>query len=565
MARRTAGLFIAAAVLVISASPGVRLSHAGIETTVHNLSASGPGPTKATETGDICIFCHVPHHAVQTRALWNKSLPPTVFTLYESNTLAAGINQPTGSSRLCLSCHDGTTALGDLRVPPQGVTLSLGPLTGSAALGTNLSDDHPVSFVYDSALMARNPRLVDPAALPINVRLDRTAQMQCTTCHNPHQNTYGNFLVMDNRYAALCTTCHLQTNWSGSSHAVSTAKWNGVGTNPMPPTGYATVVENGCANCHASHSAGHPQRLLRSDPIMNLCLSCHNGAVAPQDISADLQKPSRHPVSTTSTLHDPKEDPLTMTRHAACEDCHNPHQAVNSTAVPLQVSGPLFGVSGVDASGAHIDTSLFTYQVCFKCHGLVEQPSPFVVRQDPTTNTRTKFNPANASYHPVETIGKNATLAGLEPGYTASSIISCTDCHSSDSSVSGGSGGKGPHGSIYAPILQREYQVADPVMESFQAYNLCYKCHTESAVLNDIGGFPHRTHVVTQRTSCATCHDAHGSQQNRALINFMVRDRTGNPIVTVSGSGQMLFQSSGPGHGTCYLTCHGSNHDPRSY
>ncbi|MCU7944903.1 MAG: hypothetical protein KZQ87_19725, partial [Candidatus Thiodiazotropha sp. (ex Cardiolucina cf. quadrata)] len=57
------------------------------------------------------------------------------------------------SSVLCLSCHDGTIALGNMINP--GVTNDLGStfVTGRALVGTDLSDDHPVSIMYNQNLL----------------------------------------------------------------------------------------------------------------------------------------------------------------------------------------------------------------------------------------------------------------------------------------------------------------------------------------------------------------------------------------------------------------------------
>lgn len=50
----------------------------------------------------------------------------------------------------------------------------------------------------------------------------------------------------------------------------------------------------------------------------------------------------------------------------------------------------------------------------------------------------------------------NPAAADLEAGYTSSSMIQCSDCHSSDNRAV-----RGPHGSRYEPILEREYQQQD--------------------------------------------------------------------------------------------------------
>jgi hypothetical protein len=142
------------------------MARAAIVDTVHNLSVTGPGTVRAPAVRQLCVFCHTPHRAAQTRALWNRDLTPTTYNLYASSTLEATLSQPTGASRLCLGCHDGTTALGILRVPSRAGQVSLGPLAGRASLGTDLSDDHPVSFVFDAALAHRQGQLADPASRP---------------------------------------------------------------------------------------------------------------------------------------------------------------------------------------------------------------------------------------------------------------------------------------------------------------------------------------------------------------------------------------------------------------
>jgi hypothetical protein len=49
------------------------------------------------------------------------------------------------------------------------------------------------------------------------------------------------------------------------------------------------------------------------------------------------------------------------------------------------------------------------------------------------------------------------------------------------------------------------------------------------------------------------------------LINFMTRDLTGEVVVTASSSGRLEYDPLGMGAGRCYLTCHGSDHNPKEY
>ncbi len=221
----------------------------------------------------------------------------------------------------------------------------------------------------------------------------------------------------------------------------------------------------------------------------------------------------------------------------------------------------------VTLSGSVIPDPSFGYEVCLKCHGLREPTTPGLARQSGTRNIRTKIDPGNSSYHPVAASGTNAAIQGLEPGYSASSVIACTSCHNNDDWSASGTSPAGPHGSRFEPILASQYATSDPTAESYQNYALCYQCHNESFLIHDQAAtFPHNKHVVVQQSPCAACHDAHGSRQNSHLIDFMLRDRTGKQVVSPSSvQGRVEYIALGAGHGQCYLMCHGVNHEPKSY
>jgi predicted CXXCH cytochrome family protein len=163
----------------------------------------------------ICLPCHTPHGAdtsVSDSPLWNHQNSTATYTLYSSATLDATPGQPTGRSALCLSCHDGTVALD-----------SFGGNTGSeflsaaedAYIGTNLSDDHPVSFTFNTALATTDGTLHDPATattgLGGTIANDFLfgGSLECASCHDVH-NTYDNdgLLLVSNTGSALCLTCH---------------------------------------------------------------------------------------------------------------------------------------------------------------------------------------------------------------------------------------------------------------------------------------------------------------------------------------------------------------------
>ena len=191
-----------------------------------------------------------------------------------------------------------------------------------------------------------------------------------------------------------------------------------------------------------------------------------------------------------------------------------------------------------------------------------------VVRLDNTRNVRLEISPGTASYHPVAAPGRNPGASGFEGGLSASSLIYCPDCHNTDSPRGLP---RGAHGSRLAPILDRGYQLEDPSPESADAYALCYKCHRRAALLaNQAGRFPHAAHLLSAQAPCAACHDAHGSGRNPHLVNFMLRDTTGKPVVGPSlNQGRLEYLTPRPGGGSgsgqCFLQCHGQNHEPFSY
>jgi predicted CXXCH cytochrome family protein len=471
---------------------------------------------------------------------------------------------------MCLSCHDGTIALGEVLSRKAAIAMSGGATTmpaGAGRLGTDLSDDHPVSIAYTSSLAAARGELANPATLTGRVRLDAAGRLQCTSCHDPHDDTNGKFLVMPNQASALCQSCHVKNYWPLSSHRLSTARWSGLAPNPWPHTGFTTVADNGCENCHRPHSAGGKKWLLNSAVEEDNCYSCHNGHVAPKNVQAEFTgKPSVHPVGSTTGVHDAAEPALVSGRHVECVDCHNPH-ASNTTNGALP--GSLVGVRGIAISGTEANPATAEYQICFRCHAdSTGKPAPRTVRQIAQTNTRLEFDTANPSYHPVAGPGRNANVPSLLAPWTVSSVMKCSDCHNNNAGPgAGATGPAGPHGSTFTPLLERQYVTTDRTPESAANYALCYKCHNRNIFLQDGGAFrEHKKHIVDERTPCNVCHDPHGVSatqgnptNNSKLVNF---DTT---VVTPSSSGRLQYISQGTNRGQCYLRCHGSNHNPFSY
>lgn len=538
----------------------------------HDLSARGPGPIRAVQESEVCIFCHTPHNAAPQTPLWNREDPRRHYRIYQSSTTDARIDQPSGPSKMCLSCHDGSIALGNVLSRPQSQPIVMTARTippGTADLTTDLSDDHPIGFRYDRALSNVDHQLRPPEVVTPDLPLGVHDELHCSTCHDPHNNQLGDFLRVTDQMSVICLSCHDMDGWSQAAHATSGKPTAGRTVDPRERLKYRTVRDNGCMNCHKVHSAPERERLLRFRREEDNCLNCHSGAVARFNIAAEIGKRSGHDPRRRTGLHDPTETPFTMRRHSECVDCHNPH-AVRHDPIGVvrgtlgqTVKGPNRYVSGVTRSGRRIEDSRFVYEVCFKCHADgARRPRLITSRQVSQTNTRLEFRVSNPSFHPVAGPRRNPDVVSLLPPLRVGSIITCIDCHNSDDArAAGGSGPNGPHGSVFEPLLVRNYNTEDFTTESAWAYALCYGCHRRESILNN-ETFPlHHRHIVDQRAPCSVCHDAHGvsrtqgnSRNHSNLINFDLS------VVTAPPGRRIEYVDTGRMSGNCTLTCHGFTH-----
>ncbi|KAA0890347.1 cytochrome c3 family protein [Oryzomonas rubra] len=210
----------------------------------------------------VCAYCHTPHHAADPTQtvtktvtnpatglstditysvyvpLWSRAVLTSTFDQYVSatfNPAADGkfYDNMAGPSRLCMSCHDGVTAV-DSYYGKTGTVTQLGDDQmnyfgqNHFAIGQSfgLANDHPVGFVY--ADMQTNPKYeLKAAASPIGTKtiadvltnIDGVgAVMTCASCHDVHngtavQNTApasgrGYFLLAAQKDSALCLSCH---------------------------------------------------------------------------------------------------------------------------------------------------------------------------------------------------------------------------------------------------------------------------------------------------------------------------------------------------------------------
>jgi len=320
------------AMLASGAADAERVSD--VRSTKHNLSASGPGTVRATTESQVCVFCHTPHGATQgVTPLWNRQLSNQTYTPYTSFSLDAEaiqgtLDQPGGSSKLCLSCHDGTMAIGNVNVlnGVPNVTIAMqgtgaggtmppgsGVTTGfTRNLGVDLTNDHPISVNYTSALADRDGELrrvdaqqkwpvgtgtvigVKVAGSKPLLPLEPTGagnlgQVQCGTCHDPHlhetnpangnqkflrQNRFQDLPPTGAQYDAasdiICLACHDKNlgtgTWAFSAHAnqlVANETYSAASATlrEFPPN--LPVWRASCMNCHDTHTVPGAKRLAR--------------------------------------------------------------------------------------------------------------------------------------------------------------------------------------------------------------------------------------------------------------------------------------------------------------
>lgn len=311
----------------------------------------------------------------------------------------------------------------------------------------------------------------------------------------------------------------------------------------------SSLIPKTCSACHEGH--GMSTSPMLPTPQRQLCLDCHGTAAgvsrqvtdgrlsagaSPPLVGAAFDLPVTHPVDMAAFS---RWDVNAVT----CTSCHSPHRRASETPSRQPPGRRKFSPRS---------PSRFEYELCEDCHG-----SGGSTTQSLTDISRLT-NPANRSFHPIET-PTNSRVPSIIPAL-AGREVNCTDCHGNSNPT----GPLGPHGSSVDYLLLEQYVTADGNGESAQAYGLCYRCHNRSSVLNSSSFPEHRLHVVEERASCATCHSAHGSIGNRALIRF--GEETIVAGVTPSQrTGRLQFLSNTPGSGTCYLTCHGEDHSPETY
>jgi len=583
---------------------------------IHDL---GPG-SKSPITGarpDFCSYCHEPHSGLN-RGLWNQKLTTQSYEMYHSDTEKNRGTQPMlgDDSNMCLSCHDGTVAVGATVV--YGQVTTKGSMYTWDVFGSNLQPSHPFSLVLPLkddidliASLVSKGKTGDPTGA---VKLIN-GNIECTSCHDPHVQfkdlVAQYFLVRDSSSGQMCLACHDPNrrmsgkvnplaDWATSAHALSTDK-----ISPTAGLGsYTTVATDACIGCHTPHNASGPARLLRGQNEQD-CLDCHNGGsnitgLAPYaNISSEYAAPKvGHPFPTSTNQHDAAEAVLlNNNRHATCVDCHSGHGSEQVMTFPppplIRISQKdIAGISATDGTTV-VDPAVNQYENCLRCHGNSSgkqvkaiygySPVRAVSAGDPL-NVIPQLAITSSSSHPVTHVSNSPlaqpsllanmlNLNGITQGRAMGNQIFCTDCHNSDDNREfGGTGPNGPHGSKWTHIQERRYEFSqasgpgqlitnlypNPDLSVNGPYAMCGKCHNLSIVVTSTSWSYHANHINTGFT-CSTCHTAHGMGATNPNISGQ---RLVNFDVNVVGQNAGMPISYNRAANTCILVCHETAHNP---
>ncbi len=214
--------------ILISWTAALPAIGSGIFNSAHDFSSPSQKAYKWNSSRQKCAPCHVSHDVGNDnyrRGLpWNHTLSDATYRTYVSIDGAVA-PQPSGSSKLCLGCHDGTIAIDDFGGSHSSKTTFIGDYSSSLQVqgdfggGMNLGRTHPVGVVYSYDPLDPDG-LHDPSepmgfSASINDVLEN-GKVVCSSCHDVHNNVSlkdspllrAPMKVSQGAASGLCLSCH---------------------------------------------------------------------------------------------------------------------------------------------------------------------------------------------------------------------------------------------------------------------------------------------------------------------------------------------------------------------
>lgn len=245
-------LFTLALAATAFAGPGIVNSHHDLRT----LQVAGQ------TNNQVCIYCHTPHKAAEQNLVWNHSLGSGNYSFGATGPFGTpgrsqtsnGTTLPTstttfgsGPTKMCMSCHDGSVAVGSLNNIGAGASGTIltnpstlnGQVRQVASATGGMGGNHPVAIPYPDVTgavyngitsgvtsgfggAAGGGGWADVATVKgAGIKLFGgpavgTNGMECTSCHDVHNNVVATtegtagkyFLRVSGDNSALCLACH---------------------------------------------------------------------------------------------------------------------------------------------------------------------------------------------------------------------------------------------------------------------------------------------------------------------------------------------------------------------
>jgi hypothetical protein len=238
--------------LVLAPAVGWAAPGTGLAGTHHDFSGKTVTSNGELWTTGLCTYCHTPHKAITTALLWNHTLSVNNFS-WDIPKTTAGTNFPTfkgdiynGPTAKCLSCHDGSVAIGDIAWFGEGnPSFNAAEKHGAGDMFNvgfegNMKGNHPVAMPYPygggastyngttNGFLPTDEWVATPAS-PIrlfkqdgsgNVTAGAVAGstgIECSSCHDPHNKAAVDDLFLRGKLSGntqgdgyLCLQCHIK-------------------------------------------------------------------------------------------------------------------------------------------------------------------------------------------------------------------------------------------------------------------------------------------------------------------------------------------------------------------
>lgn len=240
----------------------------GIMGSFHDISSLGVafGGYAQDDFQRSCIFCHTPHNAELqggvAMPLWNRggnsvstvNLAPYTWSAPANLPISFDADPLVGPSRMCMSCHDGITAV-DTHGPDSGSARgeidNLDVMSSPGRYIDNLANTHPIGFRYEDAINSRGTgELINPNEFFVDsVPSGAAAATTNTNARQASGFTYTTKRISDTLYSGFvtCASCHEVHNTNNAVNEPSLSNPN------YRPNYFIWAKEQNSALCLSCH------------------------------------------------------------------------------------------------------------------------------------------------------------------------------------------------------------------------------------------------------------------------------------------------------------------------